>query len=51
MQIFINIALAVVKIFKVINLPPSPRYFTQIKPDVNGFEVKRDRVHPLNLCG
>ena len=39
------------KYLKWLNLPPSRRHFTQIKPDINGVEVKSGRVHPINFCG
>ena len=39
----------VLKIFKVDILPPTPRNLTQIKPDVNGVEIKNVHVHPINF--
>ena len=40
MQKSINITLVFAKNLKSLNLPPSPWYLTQIKPDVNGVEGK-----------
>ena len=50
-QKFINIALVVRKIFKVVKSSPSPRHFTKIKPDVNEVKVKSGCVRLINFCG
>ena len=47
----LNVALAVPKIFKWLNLPPFARHFAEIKPDVNGVDSKGGHVHPINSCG
>ena len=49
MQKFINIALVVLKIFKVVK--STTFLFTEIKPDVNGTEGEHGRVHPITFCG
>ena len=48
-QTFFNIALVVLRIFKV-NLPPSPRQLAQIKPDVKNVKGKNGHVHPRRFC-
>ena len=48
-QTFFNIALVVLKIFKV-NLPPSPRHLAQIKSDVKNVKGKNSHVHPRRFC-
>ena len=48
-QTFFNIALVVLKIFKV-NLPPSPRHLAQIKSDVKNVKGKISHVHPRRFC-
>ena len=51
MQKFITELLRFSKYLKWLNLQPSPRHLTQIKPDVNGVKGKNDCVDRMNFCG
>ena len=51
MQKYIDIAIVVLKIFKVVKQSTFPWNLTQSKPDVNGVKGNNGRVRPINYCG
>ena len=51
MQKYIDIAIVVLKIFKVVKQTTFPWNLTQSKPDVNGVKGNNSRVRPINFCG
>lgn len=48
-QSFINVNIAALKIFKVVELPPLLGYLRASNTDVNGIEGKSGRVHATNF--
>ena len=48
-QSFINVNIAALKIFKVVELPPLLGYLRASNTDVNGIEGKSSRVHATNF--
>ena len=50
MQKFINIALEIFKIFKIVTPTTFPMNIDTKKPDINGVKGKNGRVHPINFC-
>ena len=51
MQKLIDIALVVLKVFKMVKSTTFLRVFDTKKPDVNRVKRKNGGVHPINFCG